>query len=67
MPSPTVSLLEAERVSKILSDREGIEYQYQMSLCHLSRPSLMFQGKDGSQKILTESHVKQLLHDHLQE
>lgn len=67
MPSPTVSLIETERVSKILSAREGVEYQYQMSLCHFSRPSLMFQGKDGTQKILTESHVKQLLHDHPQE
>jgi hypothetical protein len=59
-PPITMSRLEADRVSEILSAREGVKYRFYCFL-NLSRFSLQFESDSGEQKVLSIDTVKSIL------
>jgi hypothetical protein len=60
-PKPQVmSVMEVQRVSEILSQREGSTYKF-FRFLNLARLSLVFQGDNGDQKVLTLDHAKLIL------
>lgn len=56
----TITKLEAERVSEILSEREGVRYKF-FRFLNLSRFSLVFLSETGEQRVLSGENVKNIL------
>jgi hypothetical protein len=57
---PAMSVVDAQRVSEILSQREGSTYKF-FRFLNLARFSLVFQSENGDQKVLTLDHAKLIL------
>jgi hypothetical protein len=56
----TISLLQADRVAAILSEREGIRFKF-FRFLNLSRFSLAFVSDTGEQRVLSGDNVKRIL------
>lgn len=56
----TISLLQAERVAVILSEREGLHYKF-FRFLNLSRLSLVFESDTKEQRVLSIDNVKRML------
>ena len=56
----TISLLQAERVAEILSEREGVQFKF-FRFLNLSRLSLVFESDTKEQRVLSIDNVKRML------
>jgi len=61
LPQPnTVTVMQAEHVARILSEREGKTYKF-FRFLNLSRLTYVFTTEDGEQKVLAEANLKNIL------
>jgi hypothetical protein len=57
---PTITVMQADRVAAILSEREGTQFKF-FRFLNLARFSLVFESADKQQRVLTVDNVKNLL------
>lgn len=60
MQTNTITLMQAERVAAILSEREGIQFKF-FRFLNLSRFSLVFESNTKEQRVLSIDNVKRIL------
>lgn len=60
--SNPITVMQADRVAKILSEREGLQFRF-FRFLNLARFSLVFESADKQQRVLTIDTVKTMLKD----
>lgn len=56
----TITVMQAERVAQVLSERENTKFKFSCFL-NLSRLSLVFTNESGEQRVLAGDNVKHIL------